>query len=122
MSKESWYASKPEGIIRIDISEDFIVDYDKTRGMYRVSIFEDGHYLDEFWFDAFEETEVDHRVEKIVDFLENLKRLYKITSSISKNRGIVPDPLDFRSDEEKAIDLLDSIMKYIKYLENDTQK
>ena len=57
MSKESWYSGKSEYIIRIDISDDFIVDYDKSRGMYRVSIFEDGHFLDEVWFDAYEEKE-----------------------------------------------------------------
>lgn len=59
MSKESWYASgKPEDIIRIDISDNFIVDYDKARGMYRVSVFDDGHFWDEFWFDAYEEREL----------------------------------------------------------------
>jgi len=55
MSKESWYVGKPEDIIRIDTSEDFVVDYDKSRGMYRVSIFEDSHFCDEFWFKAYEE-------------------------------------------------------------------
>ena len=60
MSKESWYTGcKPKDIIRIDISEDFIVDYDKARGMYRVSVFDDGHFWDEFWFDCYEEKEVE---------------------------------------------------------------
>lgn len=45
MSKESWYAGgKLEDVVRIDISDDFFVDYDKSRGMYRVSVFEDGHF------------------------------------------------------------------------------
>lgn len=60
MSKESWYAGKPEDIIRIDASDDFVVDYDKSRGMYRVSVFDDGHFWDEFWFDAYEENELDN--------------------------------------------------------------
>lgn len=45
-------------LIRITESDNFIVDYDKYRGMYRVSVFEDGHFKDEFWFDAYEEKEV----------------------------------------------------------------
>lgn len=58
MNKESWYAAgSPEDVIRIDISDDWIVDYDKSRGMYRVSYFKDNHFVDECWFDAYEEKE-----------------------------------------------------------------
>ena len=46
-------------LIKICISDDFEVDYDKERGMYRVSVFDDGHFLDEYWFDAYEEKELD---------------------------------------------------------------
>lgn len=45
-------------LIRISESDDWIVDYDRERGMYRVSYFEDGHFKDEYWFDCFEEKEV----------------------------------------------------------------
>ena len=45
-------------LIRISESDDWIVDYDKERGMYRVSYFEDCHFKDEYWFDAYEEKEV----------------------------------------------------------------
>lgn len=45
-------------LIRISESDNWIVDYDKERGMYRVSVFEDGHFKDEFWFDAYEGKEV----------------------------------------------------------------
>lgn len=45
-------------LIRISESDDWIVDYDRERGMYRVSYFEDGHFWDEVWFDAYEEKEV----------------------------------------------------------------
>ena len=45
-------------LIKVCVSDDFEVDYDKERGMYRVSIFKDYHFLDEFWFDAYEEKEV----------------------------------------------------------------
>ena len=44
-------------LIRISESEDFVVDYDRERGMYRVSIFNDNHFQDEYWFDAYEEKE-----------------------------------------------------------------
>ena len=45
-------------LIRISESDDWIVDYDKERGMYRVSYFKDGHFVDELWFDAYEEKEI----------------------------------------------------------------
>ena len=45
-------------LIRISESDDWIVDYDRGRGMYRVSYFEDGHFKDEYWFDAYEDREL----------------------------------------------------------------
>ena len=44
-------------IIRISESDNFIVDYDKSRGMYRVGVFDNCHFWDEYWFDAYEEKE-----------------------------------------------------------------
>ena len=60
MSKESWYARKLDemDVVRISDSDDFVVDYDRSRGMYRVSVFGDGHFKDEYWFDAYEEREI----------------------------------------------------------------
>lgn len=49
-------------LIRIDVNDDFIVDYDKERGMYRVSYFQDNHFQDEIWFNAYEDKEVDDGV------------------------------------------------------------
>ena len=40
-------------LIRISESDDWIVDYDRERGMYRVSYFEDNHFKDEHWFDEY---------------------------------------------------------------------
>lgn len=51
-------------LIRISESNDWFVDYDRERGMYRVSYFQDNHFVDEHWFDAYEEKEV---VEKTTD-------------------------------------------------------
>lgn len=45
-------------LIKISESDDWIVDYDRGRGMYRVSYFEDGHFKDEYWFDAYEDREL----------------------------------------------------------------
>ena len=61
MNKESWYAAKLSDmdVVRTHDSDDFVVDYDKSRGMYRVTIFKDGHFWDEVWFDAYEEKELD---------------------------------------------------------------
>ena len=47
-------------LIKIAENDDFVVDYDKERGMYRVSYFQDNHFQDEFWFDEYEEREVTH--------------------------------------------------------------
>lgn len=44
-------------LIRICISDDFEVHYDPERGMYRLTIFKDGHYQDEYWFDAYGDKE-----------------------------------------------------------------
>ena len=38
------------GLFRISENDNFIVDYDKDRSMYRVSVFIDNHFLDEYWF------------------------------------------------------------------------
>ena len=45
-------------MIRISENDDFVVDYNKERGMYRVSVFNDGHFWDEYWFDAYEDKEL----------------------------------------------------------------
>ena len=50
-------ASWENKFIRISESDDWIVDYDRERGMYRVSYFEDHNFVDEHWFDAYEEKE-----------------------------------------------------------------
>ena len=45
-------------LIRVSESDDWIVDYDRERGMYRVSYFKDCHFVNEYWFDAYEEKEI----------------------------------------------------------------
>ena len=57
MNNKSWYAAKLSDmdVVRIHDSDDFVVDYDKNRGMYRVTIFKDGHFWDEIWFDEYKE-------------------------------------------------------------------
>ena len=47
-------------LIRISESNDWVVDYDRERGMYRVSYFEDNHFKDEHWFDCYEERELNN--------------------------------------------------------------
>lgn len=42
-------------LVKVFDNDDIIVDYDKDTKKYRVSIFEDHHFKDEFWFDAYEE-------------------------------------------------------------------
>ena len=38
--------------IRIFENDNFIVEYDKLNKQYIVNVFEDGHWIDECWFDA----------------------------------------------------------------------
>ena len=44
-------------MIKIAESDNAVVRYDKDRGMYVVSVFEDGCCKYEIWFDAYEEKE-----------------------------------------------------------------
>lgn len=62
----------------ISESDDFVVHYDPMKGMYRVTVFNDGHFWDEYWFDAYEDKEVDDRIDKIINKLEELKLRFKI--------------------------------------------
>ena len=59
-------------IIRILETDDLVIDYDKADNRYRVSFFEDNHFVDEIWFDN-----ADNRVNEIVDELELLKDVFK---------------------------------------------
>ena len=44
--------------IKILELDDWIVDYCKETNRYRVSYFENNHFVDECWFDAYEDKEV----------------------------------------------------------------
>lgn len=48
-------------LIKISISDNYEVDYSLSKGMYRVSLFEKGHYVDEIWFDAYEDKEIKNK-------------------------------------------------------------
>lgn len=63
-------------LIRISESDDWIIDYDKERGQYRVSYFDDCHFTDEHWFDCYEEKEVTNKTE-LIGILESLKEASK---------------------------------------------
>lgn len=51
-SGENWYVGKGD-VVKIIENEDFLVEYDKSKGMYRVSVFDDYHYLDEICFEEY---------------------------------------------------------------------
>lgn len=42
-----------ENLIRISENDNFVIDYDVKRDMYRVSTFENYHFRDEYWFNAY---------------------------------------------------------------------
>ena len=54
-----WYSYNPEYTVRVYEDEFVTVDYNKIGKMYRVTIFEDGHFSDEFWFNEYKEKEVE---------------------------------------------------------------
>ena len=59
LSKELWYTGNPKDFIRVCESENWVVDYDEKRSMYRISYFEDNHFKDEYWFESYKDKEVD---------------------------------------------------------------
>ena len=71
-------------LIRISESNDWIVDYDRERGMYRVSYFEDGHFVDDHWFDCYEEKEP-----LVLDFSRMSEEEFKMMVDKMNNAGIV---------------------------------
>lgn len=71
-------ASLKNKFVRILESDDWIIDYCKETNRYRVSYFEDNHFVDDILFDAYEEKEIDNRINEIIDYLEVLKLRFKI--------------------------------------------
>lgn len=55
MGSMGWYSYNPKDVVRVYEDEYVAVDYNKSGKMYRVTIFEDGHFVDEFWFDEYKE-------------------------------------------------------------------
>lgn len=87
-------------LLRILENDDWIVDYDRKRGMYRVSYFEDNHFKDECWFDCFEERELSSieryihdyasvYINGAVEFMKYVKRYYENDVEI-----VIPPPLE----------------------------
>ena len=52
-------------LIRIWETDKWVVDYDKEREMYRVSYFEESHFVDEEWFYGYEKKEIKRLQDKI---------------------------------------------------------
>lgn len=55
-------------LLPVSESDNFVVHYDPMRGMYRVTVFNDGHFLDEYWFDAYEEIELSPVEQHMYDY------------------------------------------------------
>ena len=89
-----------DNLIRILENKDLVVDYDKERKMYRVSIFKEGHFKDEYWFNACDKT--DDKIEKIINKLGNTKE------NLKKNR----ERIVFT--KHGLDNLFDAIINYIK--------
>ena len=98
-------------LIRIDVSDDFIVDYDKERGMYRVSYFQDNHFQDEIWFDAYEDKEVYDGVDKqeLIEWLQGQKYI-----SVDENSTDMTE--EFEKQHQWELSRNCFVNKVIKYL------
>lgn len=48
-----WYSYNPKDVVNIYEDKYVAVDYNKSGKIYRVTIYEDGHFKDEFWFDEY---------------------------------------------------------------------
>lgn len=55
----NFYTDEHINSTTIVMGDDFTVDYDEDRGMYRVRFFEDNRLTNECWFDAYERDAVD---------------------------------------------------------------
>jgi hypothetical protein len=59
-------------------SENFVVHYDPVTREYRVTVFKDGHFWDEFWFEEYKEEEA-----SLVEALENHDyKVFKNTANL----------------------------------------
>ena len=96
----------------ISESDDFVVHYDPMRGMYRVTVFNDGHFLDEYWFDAYEEKEVTNKTE-LIGWL--LGQKYNIVDENSDNMTE-----EFEKQHQWELSRNCFINKVIKYIEQMT--
>ena len=102
-------------LIRIDESDDFVVDYDKERGMYRVSYFQDNHFQDEIWFDAYEDKEVDDGIDKqeLIEWLQGQKYI-----SVDENSTDMTE--EFEKQHQWELSRNCFINKVIRYLRGKT--
>lgn len=99
-------------LIRISESDNWIIDYDRERGMYRVSYFEDYHFKDEYWFDCFEEKEVTNKTE-LIGWLLGEKY-----NNIDENSDNMTEEFERQHQWELSRNYL--INKTIKYIEQMT--
>ncbi len=99
-------------LIRISESDNWIADYDTEYGMYRVSYFEDGHFVDQYRFDAYEEKEVTNKTELIGWLLGNK---YNIVDENSDNMTE-----EFEKQHQWELSRNCFINKVIKYIEQMT--
>ena len=83
-------------LIRILESDDWFVDYDRDRGMYRVSYFQDNHFLDECWFDAYEEEKKWHLLK---DKSPQLNKLVSVKIIVNGEERVYLDYLVYIDNE-----------------------
>lgn len=63
--------------VKILESDDWVIDYCKETNRYRVSYFEDNHFVDDILFDAYEEKEIHECTSSSLS--EIVEKMYKIS-------------------------------------------
>lgn len=111
MNVKPFYTGKNQDLIRIESnSKDCVVDYDKERGMYRVSIFDDDHFWDEFWFEEYKEKD------NTLD--ENLGKISSISDYVSKLLQSEEEIMEYSRKLAENFDVLARCRSYTKEASN----
>ena len=71
-------------LIRIFENDDIIIDYDQDKSMYRVSVFRNNHFADEYWIDTYSSKEIESSDELYIkgatDFMSYMRKHHRNVS------------------------------------------
>jgi hypothetical protein len=90
-------------LIKVFENDDFVIDYDKENGRYRVSYFEDYHFKDECWFDEYKEEK--RSLQEVIRNIEPIsqERIRRALGQMETVDDIVGDIIGQIIEREKII-------------------